>query len=232
MCMVQPNFFLFPLKKISYSDKKNHTFFFSLRHFKFYSLASIVKLQPICVFFMEVNAVCVRQWIAQQKIESIAQASTLWNLLDVSFHSFSMISLIILTCLQLSVDFGSYKLEDKYSHSTTHSIHFLQLAFINFRRLQAISLSRFIVINFAPSFFCNSNFPFYYHSTYAGESLENGLLQLLLYYAFSFQDTSLVWYNCLQYKLVSPRAMCFYPLIKLENMQLFCCYPYWWSVSF
>ena len=139
-------------------------------------MASIVKLQPICVFFMEVNAVCVRQWIAQQKIESIAQASTLWNLLDVSFHSFSMISLIILTCLQLSVDFGSYKLEDKYSHSTTHSIHFLQLAFINFRRLQAISLSRFIVINFAPSFFCNSNFPFYYHSTYAGESLENGLV--------------------------------------------------------
>lgn len=143
----------------------------------------------------------------QTLLEPIAQASTLWNLLGVSFHSFSMTSLIIVTCLQLSVDFGSYKLEDKYSHSTTHSIHFLQLAFINFRRLQAISLSRFIVINFAPSFFCNSNFPFYYHSTYAGESLENGLLQLLLYYDFSFLDTSLVWqYNCLvltlQYSII------------------------------
>ena len=88
--------------------------------------------------------------------------------------------IIFFSPLQLFVDFGSYKLEDKHSDLTTHSIHILQFAFIYFQRLQVISLFCIIVINIVPSVSSDTDFTFPYHATYfhgyAGVRLGSGLL--------------------------------------------------------
>jgi len=64
-----------------------------------------------------------------------------WSSVD-EFPSFSTFSLISFLCeLKLFADIGPCELEDGHSYITTHSIHFLQPAFLDFSHHQVIILS-------------------------------------------------------------------------------------------
>ena len=120
------------------------------------------------------------------------------------------------------IDFGSYEQEDKYSHSTTHSMHFLQLAFNNFSCLQVISMSRFIVINFVPSFY--TYISFYYHSVLifmAKQGRDQKMDCFKCCCITPFSSETLPWYvatcNCLKFSIIlCLQKYCLYLSIELN----------------